>query len=132
MATCSPHELVEAGKCFACLTPQQAQLVTLALLCDILQANDPMATCDVHELMQDAKCFVGLPLNAAKAIEIQLLCEILHSGGTGATCLLCGVGAPVAPASCDCSIYYSLPPNAGVWVWDSVTDAWECVINPGV
>lgn len=131
MAQCDAQALVNAAACFCGLSPKQVGMVELALLCKIWQAANPMANCDVHDLMKDAKCFAGLPIDQQNAIIIQLLCEVLHSGGTGQTCLLCGVGAPVDAAPCDCSIYYTLPPNAGVWVWDSVGVAWEAVINPG-
>lgn len=131
MATCNPSELVQAGKCFLGLPGPQLQSIMLALLCRILQQNDAMASCDPATLMADAKCFVGLPMPQQLAIQTQLLCEILNGGGTGTTCLLCGVGAPVNNAPCDCSIYYSLPPNSGVWVWDSVNSVWDELIAPG-
>lgn len=131
MATCNPSELVQAGKCFVGLPAPQRESMMLVLLCRILQIANPMASCDPTTLMVDAKCFAGLPMPQQLAIQTQLLCEILHSGGTGTTCLLCGVGAPVNAAPCDCSIYYSLPPNSGVWVWDSVNSAWEEIIAPG-
>jgi len=35
MAECSASELMESGKCFACLTKKQLQIVIAQLLCEI-------------------------------------------------------------------------------------------------
>lgn len=131
MAQCDANELFATGRRFTGLTGPQLQILITALLCEILVQSNPMAECNVNDLLNAGKCFNCLTPGQLSIVQTQLLCEILHSGGTGVTCLLCGNGAPTDDAPCDCSIYYSTPPNAGVWVWDSVTSAWECVINPG-
>lgn len=38
MATCNINELLDAGKCFACLTPGEMDIIELQLLCEILEA----------------------------------------------------------------------------------------------
>ncbi len=101
------------------------------LLCKILQAGNPMASCDPATLLLDAKCFICLTPQQQMAIQTQLLCEILQGAGPTETCIECGVGAPTDPAPCDCSIYYSLEPNPGVWVWDNVDAEWDAVIGAG-
>lgn len=131
MASCDTQTLLTAAKCFVGLPSRHLDMVIAQLLCNILQNANPMASCDVDVLMQQAKCFLRADDRQIKAIQTQLLCEILNGGGTGTTCLLCGDGPPTEDAPCDCSIYYSTPPNAGVWVWDSVGAAWEEVISPG-
>lgn len=130
MATCNPNELSQAAKCFIPLPPAQREAIMLVLLCQILQQDNPMSTCDPTALMADAKCFAGLPMPQMLAIQTQLLCEILQGGG-GQTCLLCGLNAPTETPPCDCAIYYTLPPNSGVWLWDSVNTAWDELIAPG-
>lgn len=132
MANCDANDLLNTGRNFAYLSERQVNTIIIELLCRILRVSNPMASCDAQELLDDGKCFLCLSEKQAAAVQIQLLCEILHSGGTGTTCLVCGDAPPVDDAPCDCSIYYTNPPNAGVWVWDSVTSAWECIINPGL
>jgi hypothetical protein len=36
MATCNINSLLDAGKCFACLTPGEMDIIELQLLCEIL------------------------------------------------------------------------------------------------
>lgn len=124
MATCNPSDLVQAGKCFLSLPTVQREAVMLALLCQILQASNPMATCDPESLLQDAKCFICLPPDQKQAIMVQLLCEILQGGGTGGTCIVClaGSAAPIDPATCPCSIAYNA--LGQFWFWDNLTTSW--------
>lgn len=129
MATCSPSDLVTAGKCFLALPANQRQAIIAVLLCRILQAYNPVATCDINSLMADAKCFAALPPNQLQAIQTQLLCEILQGGGgSGQTCIVCideGEDLP-DPAPCDCTIAYDRVGH--VWAWNSVTVSWFEVI----
>ena len=124
MATCSPSALVQAGKSFLDMKPQQSQAVMIALLCQILQAHNPMATCNVNDLMEDAKCFVCLPMPQQIAIQTQLLCEILEGGGAGQTCIVCiaADGSPTEVGPCDCSIAYNM--IGQFWFWNSLTASW--------
>src|SRR5512139_56245 len=131
MATCDANELLQAGRCWQCLSPEQLQIVNTSLLCEIWIAANPMATCDVNSLLAAGSCFNCLSTEQLFLVQTQLLCEILQGGGTGGTCLICGDGAPTEDAPCSCSIYYSNPPNAGVWVWDDATSTWEMILNPG-
>lgn len=132
MATCDAADALDSAKCYGVLTSFQLSMIQTQLLCQILKASNPMASCDPQELVSDSKCFGCLTPFQLQLIQTQLLCEILHSGGSpGQTCLLCGDGPPTDDATCDCSIYYSNPPNAGVWVWDPVGSAWEMILNPG-
>lgn len=124
MATCSASALVVAGKSFIDMKPQQSQAVIISLLCQILQAYNPMATCNVNTLMADAKCFVCLPIQQQIAIQTQLLCEILQGGGIGQTCIVCidADGAPTEAGPCDCSIAYNM--IGQFWFWNSLTTTW--------
>jgi len=129
MAQCLPDELLESARCFACLGEKSLQVVIASLLCQIIQASNPMASCDAATLLNDGRCFACLSTQQMMMIQTQLLCEVLNGGGTGATCLICGDSPPVDPAPCDCSIYYTKSPNAGVWIWSG--SAWEAIIAPG-
>ncbi len=132
MATCEPQELLMASRCFSSYTERTLQAMIAGLLCQILHASNPMASCDPQTLIDDARCFACLSPNTLLTIQTQLLCEILQGGGSpGATCITCGAGAPIADATCDCSIYYSNPPNSGVWVWNSSSSSWDVILNPG-
>lgn len=131
MATCSAQELLTASQCFASMHPRVLEVLKVQLLCEILHAANPMASCDPQTLLNDSACFASLNAQQLSTIQTQLLCEILQGGGTGTTCIICGDNPPTDPAPCDCSLYYTNPPNAGVWVWDSSSAAWEMVLNPG-
>ncbi len=39
MAACNINSLLESGKCFACLTPGELEIIELQLLCEILAAS---------------------------------------------------------------------------------------------
>lgn len=54
MATCSPSELLSASAGFSRRSPYELELLKVALLCQILQASDPMANCDVSTLLGGA------------------------------------------------------------------------------
>lgn len=131
MAQCDTNALFSASSAFTGLTPYQLQLVNTALLCQILQANNPVATCNVQSLISAASCFACLQPGQLAIIQTQLLCEILHAGSGGASAsLTCGSGAPVAPppAGVACALYYdsdSNSPTAGsFWFWDNTGVAW--------
>lgn len=124
MATCSPSELVEAGKCFLPITAQQREAIMLALLCRLIKTNNPMATCDPTELMADAKCFMCLTEPQMMAVQTQLLCELLQGGGVGGTCIICleGESEPTEDGPCECSIAYNM--IGQFWFWNSITAKW--------
>lgn len=52
MATCNPSQLLESGKCFACLTPSQMDTIELQLLCEILSAGG-MAGVNVYRALMN-------------------------------------------------------------------------------
>lgn len=124
MALCSPSELLESGKCFACYSEKQAVLAELSLLCQILHAYNPMAACDPADLLANAKCFMCLSEKQMEAVRIQLLCEILHGGGGGSSCIVCldGEEEPVEAAPCDCSIAYNQVGR--FWFWNTLSSSW--------
>lgn len=125
MAACNPNELMAVSACWSCLDERQIRTAVLALLCGILQAQNPMASCDVQSLMRDSACFACLPENQKTTLMLQLLCEILQSGGTGATsCNLCVEGAdPTTAPPCDCSIY-TRTDTGEMWYWRAFTAEW--------
>lgn len=92
-------------------------------------------SCEPQDLISAARCYDGcIPSGMQRAVQNYLLCElvgIMEGGVPGQTCLLCGAGPPTNPAPCRCSIYYSTPPNSGVWVWDDAASQWDMVIAPG-
>lgn len=131
MAQCDTAALFQASAAFTGLSPYQLQLVNTALLCKILQANNPVATCNVQSLISASACFACVPAGQLALINTQLLCEILHAGSGGASAsLTCGSGAPVAapPAGVTCALYYdsdATSPTAGsFWFWDNTGVAW--------
>ena len=128
MATCSPSELVQAGREFLALNSHQREAAVLQLLCNILKASNPMATCDLDTLMADAKCFLCLPPNQMMAIQTQLLCEILQGGGTGETCIVCLDDdlTPTDAGPCECSICYNQ--IGQFWFWNNLTTTWNPIV----
>ena len=125
MATCSPNDLVQAGKEFLALNSIQSDAVMLQLLCQILQSRDPMATCNVESLMASAACFTCLTPHQMMAVQTQLLCEILQGGGSGETCIVCLDDdlTPVDPGPCECSICYNQ--IGQFWFWNNLTTTWN-------
>ena len=124
MATCNTNSLLAQAGCFSCLAMDQLQLVNTALLCQILQATNPMASCDVSTLLASARCFEGCTTPAQlMLIQTQLLCEILalSGGDTGGSGVGCGVVDPVAAPAGGCGIYYRTD-TGSVWIWDGA--AW--------
>lgn len=105
----------------------QLQMVNTALLCQILQAANPMATCDPAALLESAKCFAGCASPAQlMLIQTQLLCEILAvggggggGGGSGVTCL--DASDPVDAPTTGCGIAYRKD-NGNIFIWDGA--AW--------
>lgn len=71
MATCDPQALLEAGKCFACLTEKQLDVVTVEL---IRQWGDSEST--PEELLASGKCFDCLTTQQLEIAQAQLLCNI--------------------------------------------------------
>jgi hypothetical protein len=124
MANCDVQSLVSEANCFNGLYDiRQIQLVNLALLCRILQTQDPMATCDVNTLMESAKCFDCLSEFQLAMLQAQLLCEIQAGGGTGGgSGVTCGVVNPVAAPTGTCGIYYRTD-TGSIWLWDGA--AWQ-------
>lgn len=51
MATCSPSDLLEAGKCFQCLTKKELQIVIAQLLCEINQGGGESEPLIYHALI---------------------------------------------------------------------------------
>ena len=126
--TCNAEELVDASKCFSGIPKNMEMPVLIKIFCEVAGMS-----CTADTLVESAKCLDAIPGQMRMPVLIYLACQILTNGGTGTanTCLVCGEGAPTEDATCDCSIYYTNPPNAGVWVWDAVNSVWECIMSPG-
>lgn len=119
------------ANCFAQLDSWQLRLVNTSLLCQILQAHNPMATCDIQSLLNDANCFACLGEKELTTIQTQLLCEILNGGSTSA-CITCVDAAPVDDPGCDCAIAYGRVGTAVAgywWQWDSAGAKWDLVLS---
>jgi hypothetical protein len=71
MATCSVSGLLESGKCLACLTEKELDVVIAQLL---RQWAETSAT--ASELMASGKCLACLTTQELGVIQAQLLCEI--------------------------------------------------------
>ncbi len=124
MATCSAQDLFSLSGEFANTTPFQLQTLQASLLCQILQASNPMADCSVSSLMSSSSCFNCLTPFQVAVIQTQLLCEILQAGGGGGqSCLTCSTSDPVADPNCTCAIHYRTDTSA-FWYWDDVPAVW--------
>lgn len=120
---CDAQELLDASKCFACLTPGQLQVLAIVLLCKSIYPT--MASCDPQELLDASKCFECLTPGQLAVIQTQLLCELVNAGGaSGETCLYCGTDDPVDDPTCECALYYRTD-TMGVWLWDMGTTTWK-------
>lgn len=122
MASCSTNTLLDSSKQFQALDNRQLLLVMAQLLCQQLQAINPMASCDATSLLQSScnNRFECLENRQLWIVIAQLLCEILQAGGgSGNSCLLCGAVAPVDPPTCTCAIYYNTT-NGSFYVWTGV------------
>lgn len=88
----------------------------LALLCQILQALDPMAECDPLTLAGDGCANCLMPNQKATAIYV-LACDILDAlGTTGTTHLFAGVGTPEGHQVASVpSVYYQTDMPGVVW-----------------
>lgn len=129
MATCDPQELLDAAGCFACLVPQQLDVLRTKLLCDLLQQLNPMATCDPQSLMDSAACLACLTPNDHQIIQTQLLCELVEAGGVGGrTCVVCGNTDPVDDPACACALGYNRA-TGSLWFWDDTAAAWKQLIG---
>jgi hypothetical protein len=124
---CVPQDLLDAARCFVCLSPTQAQVIRIRLLCAIATST-PMAACDPNTLLEAANCLMCLSPGQLQAIEISLLCQIAGgSGGGGGTGITCGIVDPVAAPTGSCGLYYRTD-NGGVWYWSGA--AWVQLIAP--
>lgn len=81
MPSCNPNDLLDAAKCFICLSPTQAQVIRIRLLCAII--NGEVIACDPASLMAAANCMLCLTPGQLQAIEISLLCQLATSGTGG-------------------------------------------------
>lgn len=77
MATCDAVTLAADG-CWNCLTPGQKLTAELSLLCQILQALDPMAECDPVALAGDGCANCLMPGQKDTAIW-GLICSLLEA-----------------------------------------------------
>jgi hypothetical protein len=103
----------------------------LALLCEILQALNPMASCDTQTLLDRAQCFSCLQTTQIDILKLQLLCDISASigGSTGGGGMTCGAADPVNPPTdpTACSLYANTTNNS-LWYWNNATAAWVALI----
>lgn len=94
MADCDALTLAGSGNWNA-LTPVQKQTAEYVLLCQILQALDPMADCDPLALLNEAGCASCLMPAQLQVANFSLLCNILNSITTlGAGAIYGGNGSP--------------------------------------
>ncbi len=82
MAECSPSSLLASGRCIACLTQKQIEVIKTVLLCRYLQSLSPAAECSPGALLSGSS-FRGLSWRTLQIIKTQLLCDI-SGGGSGA------------------------------------------------
>lgn len=74
MADCSdPASLLNAAKCFTCLTVDDREAIKTYLLAVLAGGST-----DPQTLMEAAKCFTCLDASQQKAIQNYLLCQILN------------------------------------------------------
>lgn len=125
MANCDARQIMEVASCWSCLDQRQTMSAVLAVLCDILQAQNPMAQCDVQSVMADAACWSCLSGNQSMMVMLQLLCEILQAGGSSGVCVFCEEKDPdiTPPAGCTCAQWINTA-TAELWYWRSLTSKW--------
>jgi hypothetical protein len=123
---CNPQDLLDAARCFVCLSPTQAQVIRIRLLCAIATST-PMAACDPNTLLEAANCLMCLSPGQLQAIEISLLCQIASGAGTGGGGATCGIVDPVAAPTGSCGLYYRTD-NGAFWAWTGA--AWLQLIAP--
>lgn len=124
---CNAQDLMDAARCFQCLTPWQLQIVRVRLLCAIKDSQ--IVSCDPVVLMEQANCLMCLTPGQLDVVETSLLCQIMSSGGGGgggggATC---GTTDPVAAPTGSCGIYYRTD-NGALWAWTG--SVWLQLIAP--
>lgn len=119
MATCDPVDLAGSG-CWNCLTPDQKMNAELSLLCQILQALDPMAECDPLTLAGDG-CANCLMPNQKTTVLWSLSCSILEAmGGLGGGSVYGGNGSPEGVQVATAPAIYIQYDAPGV-VWSKIT-----------
>ena len=129
MASCDVQSLLQTAGCFMRLPFAQLLGIQTSLLCQVLQASNPMAVCDVQSLLDSGKCFERLPVTQLLGIQAQLLCEILQGGGTGTdNCLICGDVDPTETPPCTCALAYNRATGA-FFYWDSTLTSWISLIT---
>lgn len=120
---CNAQDLLDAARCFQCLTPWQLQMVRIRLLCAIKDSQ--IVSCDPTVLLEAANCLSCLTPGQLDVVEASLLCQIMSSGGGGGT--TCGTVDPTVAPPSGCGLYYRKD-NGGVWFWDG--SAWQVLIAP--
>lgn len=135
MSACNPFDLLSASGCFTCLLPYQLQVVNTALLCQILQAANPMAVCDPQAILESNPCLSNMTAYQLAVIQTELLCEILQTGGGGggSACLVAQSGGPVAPCPVAFGIGYdddfASPTSGQFWYWSLANNQWVKFIS---
>lgn len=94
MATCSPQTLLTDAACFNGLMNLQLQIIKARLLCQILQALDPMATCDPETLLSEAGCLNALTPFQLQVVQTQLMCNISSNPAFSGGVIYGGNGDP--------------------------------------
>lgn len=65
--TCDPHDLLNNGKCFTCLSPYQIQVIQTQLLCEILvrggHSQDTCLSCGTTDPTDPATCDCSIYYN---------------------------------------------------------------------
>lgn len=74
--SCVAADLVEASKCYACLSKEERESVMIYLLAQ-LAGEDATSTADLAEA---AKAYRALSGPMAKAVQNYLLCQIANAG----------------------------------------------------
>jgi len=74
MASCSPQDLLAAGKCFWCLTEKDLDIATAQLLRQWLGSSPTPET-----LLASGACMDCLDTKEIEIVKVQLLCEINSS-----------------------------------------------------
>jgi len=78
MASCSPSDLLAAGKCFECLTEKQLDIAIAQLLRQWLGGSP-----SVESLLASGACFSCLTTKELEIAKAQLLCNMTSGSGGG-------------------------------------------------
>ncbi len=120
----STQSLINGAACYDCTIPQGMRLsVLIYLFAQIAGVTN------VQTLMNGAACYdCTIPDGMKMSVLLYLADAISTGGGSGATEVFSLAGGN-APANVPTGAGVSYNANGQVWVWNTVSQAWEQIIG---